>query len=98
MDKLALQVSKNFPLSTEALKEVQTEEALLDLLSNYVQELINTDFNKLINSLYRIDVYESKIKRALNLSSPKDANRVIAQLIIEREKQKISTREQYKNK
>lgn len=97
MNKLAEQVTKNFPFTSNSLKKVQSEEELLVLLSQYVQELIDTDFAKLINTLYRIDVSEAKIKRALDLSKPKDANKIIAQLIIEREKQKIKTREDYNN-
>lgn len=98
MDNLTQQVYKIFPLDIEVIEEVKSEEDLFLLLSDYVQELIDTDFSKLINTLYRIDVSEIKIKKALNLSDPKDANEVIAQLIIEREKQKITTREAYKNR
>jgi hypothetical protein len=97
MTKLAEQITKNFPFTYSSLKELQSEEELLIILSQYVQELIDTDFAKLINTLYRIDVSEVKIKRALDLSKPKDANKIIAQLIIEREKQKNKTREEYNN-
>lgn len=69
---------------------------MFSLLAAYIQDLIDTDFSKLVNTLYRIDVSEEKIKKALNLANPKDANFVIAQLIIEREKQKVKSREAYK--
>ena len=98
MTNLAKQITKVFPLDSKALHEIKSEEELFLLLSEYIQELIDTDFSKLVNTLYRIDVSEMKIKKALNLSDPKNANRVIAQLIIEREKQKIKTREAYKNR
>lgn len=98
MDKLVIQVFKNFPFTTSGIQEIQTEEELLNLLSEYVQELIDTDFNKLVNTLYRIDVFENKIKKALETSNPKTANKVIAKLILEREKQKIITREQFESK
>ena len=90
MDNLTQQVYKIFPLDLEVIKEVKSEEDLFLLLSDHVQELIDTDFSKLINTLYRIDVSEIKIKKALDLSDPKDANRVIAKLIIERENKKLS--------
>ncbi len=98
MDNLAQQITKVFPLDSKSLQEIQSEEDLFLVLSEYIQELIDTDFSKLVNTLYRIDVSEIKIKKALNLSDIKNANKVIAQLIIEREKQKIKTRAAYKNR
>jgi len=98
VDNLAQQITKVFPLDSKSLQEIQSEEDLFLVLSEYIQELIDTDFSKLVNTLYRIDVSEIKIKKALNLSDIKNANKVIAQLIIEREKQKIKTRAAYKNR
>ena len=96
MDKLLEQVNKNFPLAKNALAVIESEELLILELSQYIQELIDTDFSKLVNTLYRIDVSETKIKKALQNCQPQESNKVIARLIIEREKQKIKTREEYK--
>jgi hypothetical protein len=62
----------------------------------YIHDLINHDFEKLVNILYRLDVSESKLKNLLASSPQTDAGLIIAQLIIERQAEKIKTRKQYR--
>ena len=64
-------------------------------LSSYINQLIKNDFDKLISYLYRIDVNEQKLKTLLQQSPQEDAGNLIATLIIERQEQKIKTREQF---
>lgn len=59
-----------------------------------VNELIHRDFSKLLRILYRIDVEEHKLKTAL-FESPLPAAETIADLIIERQIQKIKFREMF---
>lgn len=64
-------------------------------LGSYVNQLIQTDFQKLITVLYRIDVSEPKLKTLLQQHPQEDAGKIIAALIIERQLQKIKTRQQF---
>lgn len=64
-------------------------------LADYINKLIQNDFDKLISYLYRIDVNEQKLKKLLQQNPGEDAGNIIADLIIERQQQKIKTREQY---
>jgi len=64
-------------------------------LSAYINDLINHDFEKLIHILYRLDVSEKKLKSTL-ASSSSNAGMLIAEMIIERQVQKIKTREQFR--
>ena len=64
-------------------------------LSIYINNLIKNDFDKLITYLYRIDVNEQKLKILLQKNPQEDAGNIIAALIIERQQQKIKTREQF---
>lgn len=57
-----------------------------------VYDLIQRDFNKLLNILYRIDVDEKKLKFAL-FESTSPAAETITDLIIERQLQKLKFRE-----
>jgi hypothetical protein len=66
-------------------------------LSVYVNQLINHDFEKLIHILYRLDVSEKKLRSALSASSA-EAGMIIAQMIIDRQSEKIKTREQYRQR
>ena len=77
-------------------EKVNNLEQLKDLLALRFNELINTDFNRLIQLLYSIDVDEIKLKRLLDLNKTKDAGEMMAELVIERQLQKIRSRQDYK--
>jgi len=62
----------------------------------YINHLVDTDFEKLIYLLYRIDVSESKIKNLLESKANINAGELIAHAIIERQMEKIDTRRKYK--
>ncbi len=64
-------------------------------LSNKMNELIKTDFNHLVQILYRIDVNEAKLRQVLKDNPNEDAGKIIAALIMERQQQKIKSRQQF---
>ena len=59
-----------------------------------IAELLEGNPDLLFSTLYRLDIYESKINTVLKLES--DAPAGLARLIIERQREKLRTREQYK--
>jgi hypothetical protein len=64
-------------------------------LAERINELIENDFMTLVNILYRIDVSQATLKETLNSQPRKDAGQLIADLIIERQAQKIESRNQF---
>ena len=66
-------------------------------LAEYINGLIKNDFEKLVTCLYRIDVHEQKLKTLLQENPMEDAGNLIASLIIERQLQKIASRESFRN-
>ncbi len=64
-------------------------------LSGRVNDLIKSDFEKLVSLLYRIDVSEQKLKSLLQQFPGEDAGNIIASLILERQEQKLKTRKQF---
>lgn len=62
----------------------------------FINDLIQNDFQKLISILYRIDVDEKKLKQLLNNMPDTDAAVIIGNLIIERQQQKIESRNLFK--
>lgn len=65
-------------------------------LTEKMQAMLDTDFNLLVNTLYRIDISEKKLSE---LFSGKDRNNIpekLADLIIERQIQKIKFRQRYR--
>jgi hypothetical protein len=71
--------------------ELVGEDVLLVWLEEKVANMLDHDFNGLVNLLYRIDVYESKAKTCFGKQN-KDIARCLAQLIWERQLQKARTR------
>ena len=91
-EKLILALNENLALSLPG--KVSYAE-LKSLLSLHLNHLIKTDFDKLVAYLYRIDVSEEKLKVMLQQHSGEDAGNIIAALIIERQEQKLKTRQQF---
>jgi phosphomannomutase len=80
--------------SIEQIPKEKTREKLIALIN----ELINKDFQSLIQLLYRIDVNEKKIRVYLDANADKDSATVLADLIIERQLQKIESRKKFNEK
>ena len=77
------------------LIDQKNEEELRQKLIALINELINKDFHALIQLLYRIDVYEKKIRLYLNKNTDADSAAIIADLIIERQLEKIESRKKF---
>ena len=72
------------------------EGALYEMILNRVNELLETDIDLLMSYLYRLDVEEYKINRALSLNALLPVNEGIAALILERQKQRMITKKKFK--
>lgn len=78
------------------LRETLSDDALEDLLAEQVDYMIHRDFQSLVQFLYRIDVSETRLKKLLEEATGENAGRIIARLILERQRQKVETRRQYR--
>lgn len=67
-------------------------------LQTAINELIECDFNQLLQLLYRLDVNEKKIRAVLDSNKGTDSAPLITDLIIERQIQKIKSRRQFKQR
>jgi hypothetical protein len=75
---------------------VTGKAALLQSLADAINHLINTDFAKLVNILYRIDISEETLKLQLQQQSSNNTGLLIANMIVERELQKQIMRNRFK--
>lgn len=80
-----------------ALLESISLNELKEELAAYINTLIQSDFNKLVQLLYRIDVDEAKLKAILKQNPDTDAGLIIAGLVIERQLEKIESRKENEN-
>lgn len=65
------------------------------LLVDKINELLTNDFHRLVTILYRMDVSETKLRQLLKDNPGTDAGLIIADMIIERQAQKIRSRKQF---
>ena len=65
------------------------------ILAEKIDQLINTDFQKLVSILYRMDVSETKLKQLLNENPGTNAALIIVDLMIERQAEKIRSRQKF---
>jgi hypothetical protein len=72
------------------------EQELLEYLAEAISYMIEHKLDFLLSLLYRLDVDEQKINTALLPGNPEPANFALAQLVLERQKQRMATKIAYK--
>ncbi len=87
-----LQQNFHLPAKINGIAEAET------FLAEEINELIKNNFDRLVQILYRIDISETRLKQVLSNNPNEDAGKIIAALLIERELQKIKSRQQFSQK
>lgn len=93
---------ENLPLIQQELSTdfnlpvTNNKKQLSEALAEGINHLIQTDFARLLNILYRIDISEKTLRTTLEQQEDEDAGLLIAELIIERQLQKQKMRAQFK--
>jgi len=88
-------INASFELS---LPGTTSYEELKEKLVAHINQLINYDFERLVYHLYRIDVNEEKMRQLLERKEGENAAALIADLIIERQIEKIKSRQQFRQR
>jgi hypothetical protein len=73
-----------------------SDEAMLKYLSEVIEEMIQSRMDFLLSLLYRLDVREKDIQKALLPGNPLPANIALADLVWERQKERLRTKALYK--
>jgi hypothetical protein len=87
-------VSRELGITVDGKDETEQKQILADKIN----DLLLHDFERLVSILYRLDVSESKLKSLLKQYPGTDAGIIIASLMIERQEEKIISRQKYKTK
>ena len=93
-DHIALTtIITNLQIRNESLSEKSNTDQF-QLLVNFIDDLIQNDLNRLFRILYRVDISEEKLKQMLaeNKNTEVQSAEIIANLLIEREEEKIKSR------
>ncbi len=75
--------------------QIQNREEIRNRLIFLLNELMNKNFTSLVRLLYQVDVSEKKINEVLKSNRQEDSAPLIADLIIERQIQKLESRKHF---
>lgn len=89
-------MNDNIKQELEKIFNVQLKENSFKQLVHYIQSLIQSDFEKLIFLLYKIDVSENNLKKILHQNTNTNTAEIIAAMIVERLEEKIKTKQSFK--
>lgn len=89
-------ISYHFDLRKTAFNE--NYEEVRKWLASCLAEMVHLNFEQLLNTLYRLDIAERKVRAVFNNQSKEPMYYALADLIIEREIQKIESRERYRSR
>jgi hypothetical protein len=87
-------IQRDFGLATT--HEALGEDEFFDLLADHVAFMIERNLEELLSLMYRMDINEAMVHRALSPGNPEPANVAIAKLVVERQRQRVETKRQYK--
>lgn len=79
-----------------SIQEIPSFEALKSYLTEKIALMMDKNFDMLLNSLYRIDVNEEKVANLFSAANREFIPEKLAELIIERQIQKIYYRNLYR--
>lgn len=93
---LIQKLTKDFSLESNALPVQAGLEAIREHLINRIRELLARNYERFLNNMYRIDVNETKVNQILHSKDKLTIPEQLADLIIERQLQRIKTQMMYK--
>jgi hypothetical protein len=79
-----------------SIVEIKHLDELKEKLEKIVAYLLDNDFERLLNAMYRLDINEEKFKLAISGLSGDSISKEITELIINREIKKLKTRVKYR--
>ena len=102
IEDIQQEVFESFEIDRQLLPAVNNNEekfqAFRQLLIERIEELAEKNMEKLMWLLYRIDVSEKKLHETLRKTLPENFGSTIADMIIERQIQKIKSRKEFGGK
>ncbi len=96
---LAELIQKDFKLSEDEFDiDYSDHAALKERLRVILSNMLDNDFQGLLNAMYRLDIDEAKFKQVITGQEGSDISGILARMIIDREMEKVKTRIRYSQK
>ncbi len=90
--KTAQLLHKNWDLTTPSELDW---ESLREALRVQLLWMLECDFERLVQTMYRLDVFENKFQAALRLPTVGERAVALATIVLERERQRLATWKKY---
>ncbi len=97
LEAVLILVRKDFEWDTNTVKVETGLDEVKKWLAFQIERRIGNDLEGFLNALYRLDIDEKKAMRALNNQMEEAAPLALADLILEREWQKVKSRQFYRD-
>ncbi len=98
----AAQIIKDFEMFGMEVKfsgnAYNAYEELFDQVEPHIKKMVDTNRQKFLGILYRIDLSDEQIQKAVNSNSTEPFSLIVTDLIIKRELQKVVIRNHYKSR
>lgn len=102
IDATMRQLEKDFSLDEDSvqLKDYQGNlfEQLFEVVYPIINKLITNNYQQFLNTLYRIDVNEFKLKQEMAKVDANQYSEVVTRLVLQKELQKVIIRNIYSTK
>lgn len=102
IDATMRQLEKDFSLNENSvqLKDYQGNlfEQLFEVVCPIINKLITNNYQQFLNTLYRIDVNELKLKQEMSKVDANQYSDVVTRLVLQKELQKVIIRNIYSTK
>lgn len=100
LQQTANQIIKDFDMFGMEIKfsgnAYNAYEELFNQIGPHIEKMLSSNQSKFMGILYRIDLSDEQIKKAVNENSSESFSAIITDLIIKRELQKVVIRNFYK--
>jgi hypothetical protein len=73
----------------------ESDDQLISFMSGRIEELMAGEFESLMSMMYRLDVDEQEIRKALSPANPENPATSLARLIVLRQKKRMATKKRY---
>ena len=89
-------IGKHFPEFEEIAVSSSAMLELENALAQFIKQKLDQDMNGLLNACYRIDIAEARLNKILSLAPSNLIHYKLASEIIQRQLQKIESRDKYR--
>lgn len=97
IQELSKVIVKDFQVENKDFPASATMDDVKKKLAAIIRYLIDKDINRLLTIFYRIDLEEEKVKQILAISPVGEISSRLAELVIQREMEKVKTRLKYRS-